>query len=248
MKIVPVGPMQDQAGDSALRLHLSVLRGFELTCRGEQVILPPGTQRLLALLALHDRPVLRLYVAGTLWTEASEERSTANLRSALWRLRRSRLPLVHCFGEHLQLDPGLVVDLHKIEMLARAALRNGIGSPELEELDMDLLTADLLPDWYEDWVLVERERFRQLRLHALEVLCEHLVQQGRLALAVEAAVAAVQAEPLRESAQRALIAAHLAEGNLGEAIHQYNVYARLLARELGLEPSSRIRELVPAAR
>jgi len=245
--VVSAGSLQEPAVDTASVLHLSVLRGFELTCRGEQVILPPGTQRLLALLALHDRPVLRLYVAGTLWTEASEERSTANLRSALWRMRRSRLPLVHCFGEHLQLHPGMVVDLRQIEVVARAALRSGTGSPELEQLDIELLTADLLPDWYEDWVLVERERFRQLRLHALEVLCEHLVKQGRFALAVEAAIAAVQAEPLRESAQRALIAAHLAEGNLGEAIHQYNVYARLLSRELSLEPSSRMQELVRAA-
>jgi DNA-binding SARP family transcriptional activator len=246
--VVPASGLQEPAVGSAAALRLSVLRGFELTCRGEQIILPPGTQRLLALLALHDRPVLRLYVAGTLWTEASEERSTANLRSALWRLRRSRLPLVHCFGEHLQLHPGLEVDFRQIEAVARAALRKGSSSPELEELDMKLLTADLLPDWYEDWVLVERERFRQLRLHALEVLCENLVRQGRFALAVEAAVAAVQAEPLRESAQRALIAVHLAEGNLGEAIHQYNVYARLLSRELSLEPSSRMQELVRAAR
>jgi DNA-binding SARP family transcriptional activator len=246
--IASAGSLLEPVLDSASALHLSVLRGFELTCRGNQVILPPGTQRLLALLALHDRPVLRLYVAGTLWTEASEERSTANLRSALWRMRRSRLPLVHCFGEHLQLHPGMVVDLRQIEVVARSALRNGIGCPELEQLDMELLTADLLPDWYEDWVLVERERFRQLRLHALEVLCEHLVHKGRFALAVQAAIAAVQAEPLRESAQRALIAAHLAEGNLGEAIRQYNVYARLLSKELSLEPSSRMQELVRTAR
>ncbi|HEV2415924.1 MAG TPA: BTAD domain-containing putative transcriptional regulator [Candidatus Dormibacteraeota bacterium] len=244
---MPAQGVESQTSGAAARLRLAVLRGFELTCEGEQVILPPSAQRLLALLAIHDRPLLRLYVAGTLWTEASEERSTANLRSALWRLRRSRLPLIHCFGEHIQLHPQLEVDLHQIEAVARAALRKGTGSPELEQLDLELLTADLLPDWYEDWVLLERERFRQLRLHALEVLCDHLVQQGRYALAVEAAVAAVQTEPLRESAQRALIAAHLAEGNRGEAIHQYRSYATLLAKELGLEPSSRMQELVRTA-
>src|SRR6266571_3495035 len=53
------------------------------------------------------------------------------------------------------------------------------------------LSIDLLPYWYEDWVLVERERFRQLRLHALEALCEQLTALGRFDHAVEAGIAAV---------------------------------------------------------
>ena len=38
---------------------------------------------------------------------------------------------------------------------------------------------ELLPDWYDDWVLLERERFRQLRLHALDALCDDLTRAGR---------------------------------------------------------------------
>ena len=71
-----------------MAVRLNLLRGFELWCDGERVTLPMSAQRVLAFLALHDRPVLRLYVAGSLWLDASEERSYANLRSALWRLRR----------------------------------------------------------------------------------------------------------------------------------------------------------------
>jgi DNA-binding SARP family transcriptional activator len=59
-------------------------------------------------------------------------------------------------------------------------------------------------------------------------------------------MAAVRAEPLRESAQRALIAAHLAEGNCGEALDQFKSYERLLASELGLCPSAQMLELVSA--
>ncbi len=99
------------------------------------------------------------------------------------------------------------------------------------------LAGDLLPGWYDDWVIVERERIRQLRLHALEVLCENLSRSGRHAQAVDAGLSAVAEEPLRESAQRALIAAHLREGNVSEAVRQYDRYRKLLGASLGLEPS-----------
>jgi DNA-binding SARP family transcriptional activator len=54
----------------------------------------------------------------------------------------------------------------------------------------------------------------------------------------------VQAEPLRESAHRSVIAVHLAEGNHAEALRQYDGYRRLLASELGLRPSPVIRTMV----
>jgi len=101
-----------------------------------------------------------------------------------------------------------------------------------------------LPDWYDDWVLIERERHRQLGLHALEALASRLVQLERYGEAVDAALAAVAAEPFRESAYRALIAAHLAEGNASEALRQYEHFRRLLAEGLSLAPSPRMEALV----
>lgn len=57
-------------------VSLSLLDAFELRCDGEPVSLPPSAQRLLAL---HDRPLLRPYVAGTLWLDTPDERASANL-------------------------------------------------------------------------------------------------------------------------------------------------------------------------
>jgi hypothetical protein len=71
---------------------------------------------------------------------------------------------------------------------------------------------DVLPGWYDDWVLIERERLRQRVFHAMEQLSREMVRQGRFAEAVEAALVTVSAEPLRESGQRVLIEGHLAEG------------------------------------
>jgi len=59
-------------------VSLSLLDAFELRCDGEPVSLPPSAQRLLALLALHDRPLLRPYVAGTLWLDTPDERASAS--------------------------------------------------------------------------------------------------------------------------------------------------------------------------
>ena len=102
----------------------------------------------------------------------------------------------------------------------------------------------LLPDWYEDWVEIERERLRELRSHALEALCHRLTTAGRFGEATEAGLAAVRDEPLRESAHRVLIGVHLAEGNRAAALHQYRAFALLLHEEVGMSPTSRMEQLM----
>jgi len=92
--------------------------------------------------------------------------------------------------------------------------------------------------------LVERERVRQRLLHALEALSRQLADAGRCAEAVEAAMLAVSAEPLRESAQRSLIRAHLAEGNWIEGRRSFETYRKLLYRELGTQPDPDLAALV----
>ena len=102
---------------------------------------------------------------------------------------------------------------------------------------------DLLVGWYDEWVLTDRDRLRQLRLHALEALSGHLLTIGNVATGLEAALEAVSVEPLRESAHRAVIRAHLAEGNRAEALRQFTHLRRLLHDELGVEPTSLAAEL-----
>jgi DNA-binding SARP family transcriptional activator len=103
---------------------------------------------------------------------------------------------------------------------------------------------DLLPGCYDDWAIIERERMRQWMLHALEALSRALTAMGRYGEAVEAALMAIVAEPLRESAQRALLEAHLAESNLIEARREFLAYRNLVRRELGVEPSVELAALV----
>jgi DNA-binding SARP family transcriptional activator len=224
------------------RLRLTLLRAFELVCDERAIPLPMSAQRVVAFVALHRHPLQRPYVAGSLWLDTPEERAQANLRSALWRLQRSDRRLVEANGSRLRLGADVEVDLREAEASARRALEDGFS--ETLELELSVLDGDLLPDWYDEWVLLERERFRQLRLRALDALCERLTHVGRLREALEAGHAAVAADPLRESAHRALVRVHLAEGNAAEAIRQYRLFRRLLREQLGIAPSENMEELI----
>lgn len=223
---------------------VALIRGFELRKNERPLPLPMSVQRLVAFLALQRRPVMRLSVAAALWLDVPEQRSMANLRSALWRLRRTGCPIVDVMGCQIALGSGVVVDIEE---------RPGFGgqsSSSPSDFDMaqfSRLTGELLPGWYDDWVIIERERFHQLRLHTLEAWCERLTSAGCYGRAIEAGLAAVAGEPLRESAQRVLIGAYISEGNVAAAVRQYRGYVRLLNDELGLQPSSVLSRLISAA-
>jgi DNA-binding SARP family transcriptional activator len=223
-------------------VKLRLLQGFQLECAENEVDLPLSSQRVLAFLALQMRPQARTHVAATLWTNFTMERAGASLRSALWRVNLCGQPLVAADARTLRLMPDIVVDLRESARCAQQVLR-GQAKGEEARVD-DLIAGDLLPGWYEDWVVNEREHFRQLRLHALEQLCEQLTDEGRFGQAVEAGLAAVCGEPLRESAHRVLIRAYLQEGNRAEAIRQYAGCRDVLRRELGIDPSPLTRALL----
>ena len=75
-------------------MRVTLLGTFGVTCDGAPVSLPMGVQRVVAFVALHSRPVLRPYVAGSLWPNTADERAGANLRSVLWRLHRTRPEII----------------------------------------------------------------------------------------------------------------------------------------------------------
>jgi DNA-binding SARP family transcriptional activator len=233
------------------QLRLSLLSSFELTSAGDPVSLPMPAQRVLAFIALRERPVLRTHVAETLWLDSTETRACGSLRSALWRLRRPGFELVDVTSGQLQLEPQVAVDVRVLAGWAHSMLDapDGAGG---ELIGMggvgDRFFGDLLPDWYDDWLVVERERLRELRVRALECVCERLTALGKFGSAVEAGLAAVDAEPLRESARRCLIGVYLAEGNQAEAVRGYRAYRDLLHNRLALEPSARMEELIGGLR
>lgn len=179
----------------------------------------------------------------TLWPDTPEDRAMKSLRSALWRLHRLELRLVEVTPSHIALSGQIAVDFREL-MPTLVAL---VARPDGADRRMAARVAwagELLPGWFDEWVVFERERFHQFRLHALESLCGHFTDQGEFALAIDMGLMAVRGDPLRETARRALIRAFLAEGNQAEALGQYHSFRRLLRVELGVAPSERIDAMV----
>jgi DNA-binding SARP family transcriptional activator len=226
--------------------ELQLMGGFELRCAGEVVPLPLGAQRVLAFLALHDAPLMRSHIGETLWSESHLRRAGANLRSAVWRVRKMSSELLDASGNRLRLSSAVWVDVREARMLARRLLDRSVncGPDDLGPDAVAALSVGLLPEWLDDWLLLERARWNQARVHALEALAERLLAVGDYSQAVEAALAAVSVEPLRESAHRLLIRVHAAEGNWCEALFQYDRYRRLLHRVLRIAPTEQLEKLM----
>jgi DNA-binding SARP family transcriptional activator len=225
---------------------LKLLDGFELVWRGTVVHLSTGSQRVAAFLALQAKPVPRSFVAGNLWLKSSEERAHASLRSALWRLHHCEAPVVTSTREYVGLLPSVAVDVREQVRIASRMIRSGADIDDID--DRAVLEGELLPGWYDEWVVLERERLRQLRLHALEELADSLCAEARFGEAVEMVMTAIRVDPLRETAHHALIKIYVAESNVTDAIRHYEQYSQLLHRRLGIEPSPHVRQLIADVR
>lgn len=228
-------------------IELVLLGTFDVRVGSDSIgPLSAGSARLLVLLALRNRPVARPMIAATLWPESSHQRAGDSLRAALSRLGAKAKPAVVESPAGLRLADEVTVDLHRCEALARRVLQAG---PQLSEGDLSpaaisLLSAELLPDWCDEWVVGCAEDWRQLRLSALETQARILTASGQLSWAVAAARAAMSVDPRRESAHASLIRVHLAEGNQSEALRVFEQYRARLMNELGLQPTSRLCGLV----
>jgi DNA-binding SARP family transcriptional activator len=211
---------------------------------GIHLTIPEGGKRLLVFVALQRRRIERRYAANMLWPTGDEGRAGGNLRSALWRLGRAGIDVLVSDKNSLTMSGGVLVDVHLLGAWAGRMIDGSASDEDLMLMPGSVEPLDLLPGWYDEWLLMERERLRQRVLHSLEAQSRRLVRDRRCAQGVEAAVIAVAAEPLRESAQRALIEAHLAEGNRMEGRRAFDAYRLMLRRELGVEPDPDLAALV----
>jgi DNA-binding SARP family transcriptional activator len=142
------------------------------------------------------------------------------------------------------MSPSVLVDLRAVQRRAQTALEVPalISPPDCEAL-VASLSRELLPEWTEDWLVLERERWDQVRLYALEGVAEQLRARGQYLGAMKTALAAIAVEPFRETSHCIVIEVHLAEGNTASALMHYQRYRSLLHRELGVAPSPRMAQL-----
>lgn len=223
-------------------LHL--FGGPEVSLGARPIDVPDASKRLFAFVAVHQGPASRRQVAATLWPDCDDRRAAANLRSALWRLNGSGLQFVESRRHTLAIAKNVVVDVDVVNDWASRLIDHREVPDDLSASPRDVNTLELLPALPDDWVLFERERVRHRLLHAFEAQSRRLLAAGRYAEALDVALLIVCADPLRETAQRALIECHLAERNLAEAARAYRMYRTLLQHELGEEPGEALTQLV----
>lgn len=229
-------PESCTASRAGRSVHL--LGNLRVDMNGAVPAVPEGSKRLLVFLAVQHRRVGRKWVAALLWPDGNDERAAGNLRSSLWRLRGAGIDVLDTDKWSIGLAEDVLIDIESVDQWAGRVIRGRGGDEDLQIHPWCVEALDLLPGWYEDWMIMTRERLRHRVLHALEALSRCLSEGKRHDEAVEAAMLAARAEPFRDSAQRVLIAAHLAEGNWIEGQRSCRVYLDMLRRDLGIEPPS----------
>jgi DNA-binding SARP family transcriptional activator len=231
-------------GAPVRQARLRVLGSFELwSSVGADVTptLSTDERRLLAVLAASPAPPSARSLATLLWPELATDTALGTLLG----VQDSLGDLIDTQGGRPRLADWIEVDLARALVLLRGWQHDPfqVDSASLTEL-VELLSQDLLPGWGDAWARHERDRLHQVQLHALESLCTRLTALGQHELAIRAGGYVVAAEPLREEARRALIEAHLAAGNVSEAVHQYDKFVQTCAK-LGLVPGAELSAFFP---
>ena len=232
------------------RLHLALLGSFEARLDpGGRLIL--ARQKVAALLAFLGSTAGRLHrrdrLAALLWADAPAPRARASLRTALAELRLALAPVSSCLterGDAVGLDSDAVdVDVARFEALLAD------GGPVALEQAAGIYRGELLEGLrvaeapFEEWLMAERERLRELALEALARILAGHIRADALAQAVQTALRLVALDPLQETVHRTLMRLYLRLGRRGAGLRQYQACLDALRRELGAEPEAETRAL-----
>ncbi len=234
-------------------LHLHLLGEFRLVCDDSVVTSVdwPRLQSLLAYLVLHNAaPQSRTHLAYLLWPNSTDAQAHSNLRTLVTRLRQT-LPNADSFlraeKQTLQWKSDApwtldVLDFERAVARAEHAKDAAAVRAALEEV-VTLYRGDLLPACYEEWILPERERLRQVFLEALERLIVVLEEDRNYQAAIRAAQRLLRRDPLHEATYRHLMRLYAVSGDRAAALRTYHTCDTVLERELRAEPSRATREM-----
>jgi DNA-binding SARP family transcriptional activator/predicted ATPase len=229
-------------------LKIYLLGQFKLLANDRRVELPSRpAQSLLAYLALNAGVTLRREkLASLLWPEATETNARSYLRQALWRIRKA-LESASLSGEDfLQIrDISVAFNEQSDYWLDAAILLQAAEDKSLKELTKTagLYRGELLPGFYEEWVVLERDRLESAYHQKMNLLMERLIQAEEWDNAIEWSEQWIKLGHAPEPAFRALMHAHANTGDLSMVTTTYQRCVESLNRELNLEPSPETQQL-----
>ena len=229
-------------------LHIRLLGDFQIVYGGAPLasITSARLQSLFAYLLIHRGiPQSRAHVAFQFWPDSSEAQAQANLRYFLHQLRRA-LPDA---AQYLQADKTILqwraeapysLDVADFER-AVAGAEKVTSARGLEEA-VAYYTGDLLPSCYDDWIVPERERLRELFVKTLDRLSASYEQRSDYASAINSLQRLLRHDPLREATYRHLMRLYALNGDPVDISRTYQTCVAVLERELSVEPSATTRE------
>ncbi|MBI5302795.1 MAG: tetratricopeptide repeat protein [Chloroflexi bacterium] len=219
-------------------LHVFLLGSFRLERDTQTIHLPTRkVESLLAYLALHPEPHAREKLAALCWGDSTDELARRSLRTALSTLRKELSDdIVLADRETVQLNPDFPIWVDAREIAdCRLQIADLNAQSEIINLKSEI---DLLPDFYDDWILPERERLRAIYIDALLQLAQHHRAESEYTRAIEFAQKILVADPANEKAYQHIIFCLAATGDRIGALKQYDECKKILRDELGVEPSS----------
>src|SRR5437667_3363077 len=232
------------------RLNLALLGGFHGRVDASAPLTLPTrkTPALLAFLALPPgRSHPREKLASLLWGGMREPQARSGLRQSLFALRKAvtvEPPALLIEGDTVGLNP-TAVDVDVVEF-ERAVAE---GAPTALERAAALYRGELLEGLalqeapFEEWLLAERERLRELALEALAKLLRHQRTTGATEAALQTALRLLALDALQEPVHRTVMRLYVQLGRRPSALRQYQICVGLLQRELGVEPESATKQL-----
>jgi SARP family transcriptional regulator, regulator of embCAB operon len=232
--------------DKDVRFQLNLFQRWQLRQARAEVQLVSRQQRLITALALYG-PRNRSYIAGLLWPDSPEARALESLRVSVHLISRQTPGLLVNGGPVLSLTESLAIDLQECVERVRKCEQSGANAAE-DICFSRLRHAELLPGWYEDWVILEQNRLRNLRLRAFVGHAGRWLEQGDFEDAAEAARSALELEPLQEFSVGLLMRAELKLGNRAAALRTFEDFKGRLAAELGVGPSAGLAQLAAGIR
>jgi len=233
-------------------LHLELLGDFRLRTESGSLVTISAkkSQAMLAYLAVKPgQLVSRDKMAGLLWSSTAPEQARQSLRQTLSTLRKelaqvSPQKILVEEGDFLSLDASLIyVDVVEFESLVAT------GTAEALDPATRLYAGDFLDGFqideekFDQWVIAERDRLHRLALRAHAQLVEQLSRHGSVDEAVGVAQQALRIDPLQESMHRTLMRLYMQGGDLLNALQQYDTCAKILRRELDVEPDAQTKAL-----
>ena len=191
---------------------------------------------LLIYLACQQRPVSRDFLAELLWPERTQKQARANLRLALHRLRHILAPYLVATPQSIALAANAPIQIDSLRFFAHLAAGQLVEATELYQGDfLDGFYLDGSPA-FEQWLLLERQRWRTLAIAAYQQRIGQLTDQGAHGTAITVAQQLLHLDPLHEPTHRQLMRLLAQDGQRSAALAQYERCRQLLQRELDVTP------------